>query len=105
MQSKQPRLVEILSDKEIQLRQQHSKRYGFNRVFGPKSSQSDIYSLVVSPLIEKVLNGYSCTVITYGQTATGKTYTVFGDTTNPADFETEVRIQGVSLELKTNTLT
>jgi kinesin family member 11 len=33
---------------------------------------------MVAPLVEEVLAGYNCTVFAYGQTGTGKTYTMIG---------------------------
>ena len=33
---------------------------------------------MVTPLIKQVLEGYNCTVFAYGQTGTGKTYTMEG---------------------------
>ena len=33
---------------------------------------------VVEPLISQVMQGYNCTVFAYGQTGTGKTYTMEG---------------------------
>ena len=33
---------------------------------------------MVSPIVDEVLDGYSCTVFAYGQTGTGKTYTMEG---------------------------
>ena len=40
--------------------------------------QIDVYKSVVTPLIKQVLEGYNCTVFAYGQTGTGKTYTMEG---------------------------
>jgi kinesin family protein 11 len=33
---------------------------------------------MVSPIVDQVLDGYSCTVFAYGQTGTGKTHTMEG---------------------------
>ena len=41
-------------------------------------SKVDVYKQVVTPLIPQVLEGYDCTVFAYGQTGTGKTYTMEG---------------------------
>jgi kinesin family protein 11 len=35
----------------------------------------------VAPLLEEVLLGYNCTVFAYGQTGTGKTFTMEGERT------------------------
>lgn len=52
------------------------KTYYFDNVFGPESSQMELYVDTVRPIVEKVLEGYNGTVLAYGQTGTGKTYTV-----------------------------
>lgn len=38
-----------------------------------------MYKTAVEPIIEEVLQGFNCTVFAYGQTGTGKTYTMEGD--------------------------
>lgn len=55
-----------------------TKKFTFDRAFGPESKQSDVYQVVVAPLINEVLAGYNCTVFAYGQTGTGKTHTMIG---------------------------
>ena len=57
-----------------------TKKFSFDRVFGPKSTQPDVYKTVVGPLIDQVMQGYNCTVFAYGQTGTGKTHTMEGQT-------------------------
>jgi hypothetical protein len=37
---------------------------------------------VVHPIISEVLAGYNCTVFAYGQTGTGKTFTMEGEKSN-----------------------
>ena len=37
-----------------------------------------MYNVCVSPIVKEVLQGYNCTVFAYGQTGTGKTYTMEG---------------------------
>ncbi|KAK6361826.1 kinesin motor protein cin8 [Orbilia blumenaviensis] len=56
-----------------------NKTYMFDRVFGPEADQSMIYDDVVAPILEEVLGGFNCTIFAYGQTGTGKTYTMTGD--------------------------
>ncbi|CAH1184025.1 unnamed protein product [Phaedon cochleariae] len=58
------------------------KKYTFDRVFKPNASQIELYMNVVSPLIQDVVAGYNCTVFAYGQTGTGKTYTMTGEKCN-----------------------
>ncbi|KAI8955568.1 P-loop containing nucleoside triphosphate hydrolase protein [Xylaria longipes] len=56
-----------------------NKTYNFDRVFSPAADQSVIYDDVVKPILEEMLGGYNCTIFAYGQTGTGKTYTMSGD--------------------------
>ncbi|KAJ2878037.1 Kinesin- motor protein [Coemansia aciculifera] len=53
--------------------------YNFDGVFGPQTTQEQIYEKIASPILEEVMQGYSCTIFAYGQTGTGKTYTMQGD--------------------------
>ena len=50
----------------------------FNRVFGPETHQKAVFEDVGLPACTASLEGQYGTVITYGQTGTGKTYTAFG---------------------------
>ncbi|KAJ3060752.1 kinesin motor protein cin8, partial [Podochytrium sp. JEL0797] len=56
-----------------------SKTYSFDKVFGPDADQAMVYDEVVAPILDEVLMGYNCTIFAYGQTGTGKTYTMEGD--------------------------
>ncbi|KAH8106971.1 P-loop containing nucleoside triphosphate hydrolase protein, partial [Cristinia sonorae] len=56
-----------------------TRTYPFDMVFGPEADQSLIYHEVVNPMLEEVVQGYNCTLFAYGQTGTGKTYTMQGD--------------------------
>lgn len=60
------------------------KTFSFDKVFGPESTQEQVYQNVVSPVIKEVLKGYNCTVFAYGQTGTGKTFTMEGIEGNEA---------------------
>ncbi|KAE9396081.1 kinesin 2 [Gymnopus androsaceus JB14] len=55
------------------------RTYPFDLVYGPQADQAMIYHDVVGPMLEQVLEGYNCTLFAYGQTGTGKTYTMQGD--------------------------
>ncbi|WOL00045.1 armadillo repeat-containing kinesin-like protein 1 isoform X2 [Canna indica] len=53
-----------------------SESYKFDEVFTESASQKRIYEAVAKPVVESVLDGYNGTVMAYGQTGTGKTYTI-----------------------------
>ncbi|GLT38881.1 hypothetical protein SLA2020_130990 [Shorea laevis] len=56
--------------------------FTFDKVFGPKAQQRTIYDQAVVPIVNEVLDGFNCTVFAYGQTGTGKTYTMEGGMRN-----------------------
>ncbi|GAV90061.1 Kinesin domain-containing protein, partial [Cephalotus follicularis] len=53
------------------------KIFQFNRVFGPTATQDDVFR-DTQPLIRSVMDGYNVCIFAYGQTGTGKTYTMSG---------------------------
>ncbi|KAF3764587.1 hypothetical protein M406DRAFT_291708 [Cryphonectria parasitica EP155] len=58
-----------------------NKTYAFDRVFSQAADQSMIFDDVVKPILGQMLAGFNCTIFAYGQTGTGKTYTMSGDMT------------------------
>ena len=60
-------------------REKNVYRFNFDRIFPPSSTQQDIYDFGVKGIIESVLDGYNGTVLAYGQTSSGKTYTMQGE--------------------------
>ncbi|WCJ19273.1 Kinesin-like protein KIN-UC [Euphorbia peplus] len=50
--------------------------YRFDEIFAETASQKRVYETVGKPVVESVLSGYNGTIMAYGQTGTGKTYTV-----------------------------
>lgn len=59
------------------------KVFTFDSVYGWSSNQSDVYDDAVRPLVESVLQGFNGTIFAYGQTGTGKTYTMQGVSNDP----------------------
>ncbi|XP_058794320.1 kinesin-like protein KIF3B [Phymastichus coffea] len=54
------------------------KVFSFDSVYDCKSTQQEIYEETVRPLVSSVLDGFNGTIFAYGQTGTGKTYTMEG---------------------------
>ncbi|KAG9769252.1 kinesin-domain-containing protein, partial [Aureobasidium melanogenum] len=59
-----------------------NKTYYFDKVFSPAADQAIIFEDVVAPILNEMLTGFNCTIFAYGQTGTGKTYTMSGDMTD-----------------------
>ncbi|XP_074592694.1 kinesin-like protein KIN-5A isoform X1 [Curcuma longa] len=64
--------VQNIANKQI------DRTFVFDKVFGPTSKQKDLFDQAISPIVNEVLEGYNCTIFAYGQTGTGKTYTMEG---------------------------
>lgn len=57
--------------------------YTLDRVYGPSSSTSTLFENSVQSLVESAMDGFHASVFCYGQTSTGKTYTMSGTKASP----------------------
>uniref|UniRef100_A0A2P2KCP7 Kinesin-like protein n=1 Tax=Rhizophora mucronata TaxID=61149 RepID=A0A2P2KCP7_RHIMU len=64
--------------KRLKLRKNNwdADTYEFDEVLTEFASQKRVYEVVAKPVVESVLDGYNGTVMAYGQTGTGKTFTL-----------------------------
>ncbi|XP_062979756.1 kinesin-like protein KIF3C isoform X2 [Elgaria multicarinata webbii] len=60
-----------------------AKTFTFDAVYDAGSKQADLYDETVRPLVDSVLQGFNGTIFAYGQTGTGKTYTMQGGWADP----------------------
>lgn len=56
----------------------NSHRFTFDRVYDQDATQEDIYKQTAREAVVSTLQGYNATVLAYGQTGTGKTFTMEG---------------------------
>ncbi|XP_029973970.1 kinesin-like protein KIF3B [Salarias fasciatus] len=59
------------------------KLFTFDSVYDWNSKQLDLYDETFRPLVDSVLLGFNGTIFAYGQTGTGKTYTMEGVRNDP----------------------
>ena len=57
-------------------REQH--QFHFDRVFGPHVTTEDIFSQNIIDMMKNALKGYNVSILAYGQTNSGKTFTING---------------------------
>ncbi|KAL8472256.1 hypothetical protein ACS0TY_029466 [Phlomoides rotata] len=57
------------------------KTYKFDRVYSPQDDQVDVFA-DAAPMVVSVLDGYNVCIFAYGQTGTGKTFTMEGTEAN-----------------------
>uniref|UniRef100_H3CKG8 Kinesin motor domain-containing protein n=1 Tax=Tetraodon nigroviridis TaxID=99883 RepID=H3CKG8_TETNG len=52
--------------------------FTFDHAFGPSASQDEVYRSCIQPMVRSLMDGYNATVFCYGETGSGKTYTISG---------------------------
>jgi len=79
------RMLEVAGENAVTIRDINNKTsaekqsFHFNKVFDPFAKQDTVFNYVLENGIRKALEGTNCSIISYGQTGAGKTYTTFGE--------------------------
>ena len=77
-----------ISKKDRTVTMGKERTFTFDHVFGTDSKQVDVFENCAKDLVLSVFNGYNATMLAYGQTSTGKTYTMgSGQLSNMKDEE------------------
>lgn len=58
-------------------------QFSYEHVYDGASSNADVFEGLVRGLIDKSVEGYNICIFTYGQTSSGKTYTMKGSAEDP----------------------
>ena len=81
-QSEKPFLDISCDQRSITVKNQHDSlnhlNFTYDRVFPPEVSQKVVYEEIGRPIVESVMEGFNGTILAYGQTSSGKTYTMMG---------------------------
>ncbi|KYQ46666.1 Centromere-associated protein E [Trachymyrmex zeteki] len=70
----------IANDPEY--RKRSDGRFEFDHIFDTNANNNDVFD-VVKPIVNAAVNGFNGTVFAYGQTSSGKTYTMMGTLEEP----------------------
>ena len=62
------------------------KMFTYDRMLGIDSAQSDVFEYVKHS-VESIMDGFNATVLAYGQTSSGKTWTMEGPDLNDGDLQ------------------
>ncbi|CAO3658588.1 unnamed protein product [Rhizopus stolonifer] len=54
----------------------HQKSFQFDHVLDASCTQEQVFNQVASSLVDRFIDGYNVTILAYGQTSSGKTYTM-----------------------------
>eukprot|EP00703_Trepomonas_sp_PC1_P000294 JAP96312.1 Kinesin-like protein [Trepomonas sp. PC1] len=65
-------------DDEEPIQDEVNEKFTFNHVYDENSQNKTIFDEQISNLVDKVVLGYNVTIMTYGQTGAGKSFTLFG---------------------------
>mmetsp|Transcript_3712 Transcript_3712/g.5745 ORF Transcript_3712/g.5745 Transcript_3712/m.5745 type:complete len:849 (-) Transcript_3712:32-2578(-) len=57
--------------------------YAFDHLFYPEHTNDMIFNCIVKKTVDKAMQGYHCSVFSYGQTSSGKTFTMNGTAKQP----------------------
>jgi centromeric protein E len=73
----------VCQSRETDYVQGRTHSYTLDRVYSPLTTTQQIYQQSVRPLVQSALDGYHTAVLAYGQTSTGKTFTMSGTRASP----------------------
>ena len=79
--------VDVDSDRgevSVNLINMPKRTFWYDKAYGMDSTQEQVFQETAMPIVESVCEGYNGTIFAYGQTGTGKTFTMEGD------FETDI---------------
>ncbi len=87
-----PLIIDEKDDQSIKIGKKGQYYEGiYDKIFFSNSTQKEIFDYL-SLFLNKISNGINFTIISYGQTGTGKTYTIFGkEWTNNANYSDNFR--------------
>ena len=68
-------MVTLKNPKDLR---EQPKEFTFDHIYDWNSKQEDVFVEVAQPIIEQVIGGFNGTIFAYGQTGTGKTFTMEG---------------------------
>lgn len=71
-------VIEIANLTENATHKEQRKMFTYDAVYDSGASQTTVYNEIVFPLVGSVLEGYNGCIFAYGQTGTGKTFTMEG---------------------------
>ena len=72
-----------LKNNFIQIQKEYdTKTFNYDHIYPEDSNQQEIFEETSKNVVQSVLNGYNGTIFAYGQTGTGKTYTMVGEFRN-----------------------
>ncbi|XP_075478035.1 LOW QUALITY PROTEIN: kinesin-like protein KIN-12F [Primulina tabacum] len=85
-------LVRKVSEESVAIAE---RKFTFDSVMDSNSTQEDVYRLIGAPLVKDALSGYNTTIVAYGKTGSGKTYTMWGPPSAMIEGPSSSGLQGI----------
>ena len=63
------------NQRDLNKKQKKDQKFAFDAVYGPDSTNDQVFGGTTKDLVETIFNGYNCSVFAYGATGAGKTVT------------------------------
>ncbi|XP_052852077.1 uncharacterized protein LOC128262076 isoform X2 [Drosophila gunungcola] len=76
-------LWQVKEGRSIHLADSHAEPCVFDYVFGEGASNQEVFDRMAKHIVHACMQGFNGTIFAYGQTSSGKTYTMMGDGQNP----------------------
>ena len=73
----------INEEKQMTITKSKEHQFAFDFAFDEKASQEEVYHYTSEMLLKNVIDGFNATVLAYGATGSGKTYTMVGNGEQP----------------------
>ena len=68
----------VINHESAESKEPKEQCFAYDYVFPPSSEQKTVYECIALPIVEGVMQGFNGAVLAYGQTASGKTFTMAG---------------------------
>ncbi|XP_015116662.1 kinesin-related protein 4 [Diachasma alloeum] len=68
---------------DVETKKRGETEYTFDYIFDQNSTNEDVFKATVQPVVEAAMRGFNGTIFAYGQTSSGKTYTMMGTKEEP----------------------
>ncbi|XP_076639078.1 uncharacterized protein LOC143351460 [Colletes latitarsis] len=72
-----------IASTDPEMKKRGDGRFCFDHIFDIDASNSDVFNTIVKPIVDAAVNGINGTVFAYGQTSSGKTYSMLGTSQEP----------------------
>lgn len=74
--------IDIVKNSQVKIRTGKKNEpdhvFNFDYAFGMDTEQKEVFEVVARPVIDGVFEGWNGTILAYGQTSSGKTFTMQG---------------------------